>query len=499
MSDARAGSTIETARPAATGELWIFSQDPRRLGTAYALLVAFGLVLGTLLAVGLVLQDVAGPGGGNDPDVHRRIFTVHGMAMVFGVLLPAIPGVLGNWLLPKRLGVAELAWPRLNLLAFQLLCAAWLLFLIAFLFAPPATGYAFDLALSRAPGANAPWSMLAVLFAVASVALTGAVHVATLFTGRAGRGGLAAVPFVGWAFGVAGLLQVLAAPALVVALAFLFADRSGASDALAGAAADVRLDRWTWAFAQPAFAGALIAAAGVIGDVFATRGDARATPGPAAFASVLALVGAATVALASSAVHTAWRGAGGSGASGALALALGVPLAVLVADWLGALSRGRVVPSAALWLSIAAAVGLVAGALAAAFLASPATGPYLEGSRFPASALHLFAVVGVLGAAFAGMYAFLGERARQGAGRLSAALLVLGAAAAFVPPGVLGFLGEAGRSSELTTARDSLAWTSAAGALAVVTALSFAAWGLFAAWLEVRAESRAASEPEERV
>ncbi len=50
-------------------------------------------------------------------DVYNQMFTLHGVIMVFFFLIPSIPAVLGNFLLPLMIGAKDLAFPRLNLLS----------------------------------------------------------------------------------------------------------------------------------------------------------------------------------------------------------------------------------------------------------------------------------------------------------------------------------------------------------------------------------------------
>jgi cytochrome c oxidase subunit 1 len=482
--------------PGIQGELWIFTQDHRRLGWMYAILIGLGMVIGTLLALGLSLQSLAGRGAGLASEDYRRLFTVHGLAMVFAVALPALGGTLGNWLLPRRLCVEEMAWPRLNLLAFHLLVASWLLFLVAFLVTPPDAGWNFELTLSLRPGSAVAWSMLGAICAVTSVAISGANAAATLVKSRQGGAPWSEVPFLGWALAVAGVMQALAAPWLVISLAMLFAQKNGASDVLSAGALtppDVRLDAWFWMWAQPALAGTLLAAVGVVGDVFESRGDGRIEPGPASLASVLALLAVAVTSFASAGVHTAGRGGapGLDAASSAMALCMGIPLAVFVTQWMLALGRGPVTVSASLCFAIASAVSLVSGAMATAFLVALPTGEHLANTSFAPAAGHVLAVGGLLGALFAGGYgtwsSWFGGLSREGTGRFAGILLLAGTLLCFVPPCVRGFLGDPRRVVDLAEGRALLSWTSVTGAGLIVSALSLAAWGLLAPLLDARA------------
>ena len=60
-------------------------------------------------------------------DTYNRLFTMHGMLMVFFVLIPVVPAVLGNFVLPLMIGAKDVAFPKINLLS-------WYIFVIGFVF-----------------------------------------------------------------------------------------------------------------------------------------------------------------------------------------------------------------------------------------------------------------------------------------------------------------------------------------------------------------------------
>ncbi len=71
-------------------------------------------------------------GGLVTADNYNKLFTVHGVVMVFFFLVPVVPAVLGNFFLPMMIGAKDLAFPRINLLSWYLYMggAAWTLFAV---------------------------------------------------------------------------------------------------------------------------------------------------------------------------------------------------------------------------------------------------------------------------------------------------------------------------------------------------------------------------------
>lgn len=499
---ARGAPTATPASPGSNGELWLFTLDHRRLALMHAIVIGLALVAGVFLAAGLSIQPVAGRGAGVDAESFRHVYSMHGLALTFLVALPAIPTVIGNWLLPERVGVESMAWPRLNLLSFHLLATSALLFVVAFLAAPVDTGWSFDAPFSVTSSSNVAWSALAIVCAALSFACGGANTLATLIASRFGGGGGRAwsqLPLSAWAFGASALVQTLAAPVLVIAMTLLLAQRAGASDWLGAtsAAADVTFASWFWAWGHAALSAMALAIVGIISEVVeAHSGGADRAPGRAAIVSVISL---AVCSFAGSGVHALGRGASGpsaaSVADSALVLLAGTPLGVLVALWVAALARRTRPASAALAYALSALVCLVTGALAGVFLAMLPTGVYLQNTTFATGQLHFVALGGTLCAFLAGVHhlwpRWFGVAARESWGFGSCLLVFAGLNLAFLPQLVLGYLGEPRRSASLLTGPAWLAIVSAIGAALVLCGLLFAGWNLLASVAQKRAASAA--------
>ena len=107
---------------------WIFTLDHKRIGVMYLISVLVAFFLGGMFAM-LIRVQLLQPSGllfhkalSTDPadiyKVYNQIFTVHGAVMIFLVLIPGIPGALGNFVLPLMLGAKDVAFPRLNLMSY---------------------------------------------------------------------------------------------------------------------------------------------------------------------------------------------------------------------------------------------------------------------------------------------------------------------------------------------------------------------------------------------
>src|SRR5918993_2730162 len=106
---------------------WLLTKDHKRIGLLYMGVVTLAFVIGAVFAAGIRLELTTPAGDLVSSDSYNRLFTMHGVMMVFFVLIPAVPAILGNFVLPLQLGAKDVAFPKINLLS-------WYVFVIGFLF-----------------------------------------------------------------------------------------------------------------------------------------------------------------------------------------------------------------------------------------------------------------------------------------------------------------------------------------------------------------------------
>jgi cytochrome c oxidase subunit I len=111
---------------------WLLTQDHKRIAILYLVCVTFFFIVGGLLAMALRMELLTPGSDLMAMDTYNKVFTMHGVVMVFFVLIPAIPAVLGNFLMPLMLGARDLAFPKINLLSwyFYMIGAVLLLYTV---------------------------------------------------------------------------------------------------------------------------------------------------------------------------------------------------------------------------------------------------------------------------------------------------------------------------------------------------------------------------------
>src|SRR5262245_62890159 len=109
---------------ATTVKSWLLTLVHKRIGLLYLFAISFFFAIGGIYAMLIRLELVTPQGDLMTSEMYNKVFTMHGVIMIFFFLIPSIPAVLGNFLLPLMLGAKDVAFPRLNLMS-------WYIFMIA--------------------------------------------------------------------------------------------------------------------------------------------------------------------------------------------------------------------------------------------------------------------------------------------------------------------------------------------------------------------------------
>src|SRR6266704_661799 len=122
---------------------WLFTTDHKRIALLYLLSITFFFFIGGFFALLIRLELLTPAGDLVQADSYNKLFTMHGLVMVFFFLIPSIPAVLGNFLVPLMIGSKDLAFPRLNLASWYVFMAGGILMICSTLFGGVDTGWTF--------------------------------------------------------------------------------------------------------------------------------------------------------------------------------------------------------------------------------------------------------------------------------------------------------------------------------------------------------------------
>ena len=122
---------------------WLLTKDHKRIGILYLIVVAVAFLLGGIFAAAVRIELTTPQADVVSADTYNRLFTMHGVAMVFFVLIPAVPAILGNFAMPLMIGAKDVAFPKLNLLSWYCLVIGFIFTLAAMVFGGVDTGWTF--------------------------------------------------------------------------------------------------------------------------------------------------------------------------------------------------------------------------------------------------------------------------------------------------------------------------------------------------------------------
>ena len=205
---------------------WLLTKDHKRIALLYLGTITFFFLLGGIFATLIRLELLTPQGDLVSAETYNKMFTLHGVIMVFLFLIPSIPATLGNFLIPMMIGARDLAFPKLNLLSWYLLVIGGLFTLFALFAGGVDTGWTFYTPFSSSYSNT--WvvaTALGVFVAGFSSILTGLNFIVTIHTMRAPGMTWFRLPLFVWSHYATSMIQVLGTPVLAITLVLLAAER----------------------------------------------------------------------------------------------------------------------------------------------------------------------------------------------------------------------------------------------------------------------------------
>jgi cytochrome c oxidase subunit 1 len=250
---------------------WLLTGDHKRIGMMYLVAVSVFFLVGGIIAT-IIRLELMTPRGDvlNTPDAYNRAFTMHGVVMIFFFLIPAIPAILGNFLIPLMIGARDLAFPRLNLASWYVYMISGTLGTLVLIFGGVDTGWTFYTPFSTmfsntlvVPAATAGF------IAGFSSIMTALNFIVTIHTMRAPGMTWTRLPLFVWSHYATSLVILLATPVLAIALALLMVERTmrvGIFDPALGGD-PILFQHLFWFYSNPAVYIMVLPAMGIISEI----------------------------------------------------------------------------------------------------------------------------------------------------------------------------------------------------------------------------------------
>jgi cytochrome c oxidase subunit I len=205
---------------------WLLTKDHKRIAIMYLISVSVFFMIGGLYAATIRLELLTPASDLLETGTYNKVFTQHGIMMIFFFLIPSIPAVIGNFLLPIMIGAKDLALPRINLLSLYIYWIAGALALFGLMQGGVDTGWTFYTPYSTTFSNSYVMAVgLAIFINGFSSILTGLNFIVTVHTMRAPGMTWFRLPLFVWAHYAVSLVMVLGTPVVAITVLLLAIER----------------------------------------------------------------------------------------------------------------------------------------------------------------------------------------------------------------------------------------------------------------------------------
>ena len=426
---------------------WLLTKDHKRIAIMYLISITVMFFLGGLFAVGIRLELATPAGDFVQADTYNKFFTAHGVIMVFFFLIPSIPAVLGNFLIPPMIGAKDLAFPRINLLSLYIYWIGGIFTLYAMLAGGVDTGWTFYTPYSATgSNSNVVPVALGVFIAGFSSILTGLNFIVTIHRMRAPGMTWFRLPLFVWAHYATSLVQVLGTPVIAITIVMLGVERGlgfGIFDPARGGD-PVLFQHLFWFYSHPAVYIMILPALGVMSELISTF-------------TKKTIFGYSFVAFSSLAIavfgfivwahHMFTSGISTYAAMvfSFLSFSVAIPSAVKVFNWTATLYKGAISFETPMLYAYGFMGLFLIGGLTGLFLATLGLDIHLHDTYFVVAHFHYIMVGGAIMGYRGGLHFWwpklTGRMYSEFFSRISAILVFVGFNLTFFPQFVVGYLG----------------------------------------------------------
>jgi cytochrome c oxidase subunit I len=426
---------------------WLLTKDHKRIAILYLISITFFFFLGGLFATLIRLQLLTPNGALFQADTYNKLFTMHGVNMVFFFLVPSVPAVLGNFILPLMVGAKDLAFPKINLLSWYVYVIGAFFSLAAMVSGGVDTGWTFYTPLSSGYlRTHVVMLAVGVLFAGFSSIFTGLNFIVTVHRMRAPGMTWGRLPLMVWSNYATSIIMVLATPVLAITLTLLALERSfhiGIFDPKLGGD-PVLFQHMFWFYSHPAVYIMILPGMGVISELIPCFSRKRIFGYSfVAFSSVAIavfgfLVWAHHMFVAGISTYSAML-------FSLMSFAVAIPSAVKVFNWTATMYKGSITLSTPMLYALGFIGLFVIGGCTGLMVAALGFDIHVHDTYFVIAHFHYIMVGGMVTAYLGGLHFWwpkiTGRMYPEPPAKLAALITYIGFNLTFFPQFILGYLG----------------------------------------------------------
>jgi len=426
---------------------WLLTTDHKRIALLYLVSITFMFFVGGAAAT-LMRMHLITPGGALvQPETYNKLFSIHGIVMVFFFMIPSIPAVLGNFLVPMMVGAKDLAFPRINLLSWYIYVVGGLFTLYAILAGGVDTGWTFYTPYSSTyANTHVIAAALGVFVSGFSSILTGLNFIVTIHKMRAPGLTWFRMPLFLWAIYATSIIMVLGTPVVAITIVLVALERLlhvGIFDPKLGGD-PLLFQHLFWFYSHPAVYIMVLPGMGVVSELIACFSRKRI------FGYSFVAFSSLAIAVISFLVWGHHMFVTGQSIYAGLIFSLlsflvAIPSAIKVFNWTATLYKGSISYQAPMLYGLGFIGLFTMGGLTGLFLASLATDVHLNGTYFIVAHFHYIMVGGTVMAYMGGLHFWwpkiTGRLYNDAWARFAALLIFVGFNLTFFPQFMLGYLG----------------------------------------------------------
>jgi cytochrome c oxidase subunit 1 len=426
---------------------WLLTVDHKRIALLYLISVTVFFIVGGAFASLIRVELMTPEGDVLSAETYNKVFTLHGVVMIFFFLIPAIPAVLGNFLLPIMLGARDLAFPKLNLLSWYVFIAGASMAIVMMVAGGVDTGWTFYTPYST--NYSNTWVTLTAFGAFVtgfSSILTGLNFIVTIHKMRAPGLTWSRLPLFVWSMYATSLIMILGTPVLAISLLLIILERAFGvgifNPAIGGD--PILFQHLFWFYSHPAVYIMILPGMGVISELIAAFSRRRV------FGYSFIAFSSLAIAVLGFLVWGHHMFVSGQSAYGGmifsfLSFLVAIPSAIKVFNWTSTLYKGSISYATPMLYALGFIGLFTIGGLTGLFLASMGLDVHLTDTYFIVAHFHYIMVGGTVMAYMGGMHYWwpkmTGRMYPEGWGRLSALLVYVGFNLTFFPQFLVGYLG----------------------------------------------------------
>jgi cytochrome c oxidase subunit 1 len=426
---------------------WLLTTDHKRIALLYLLSITIMFTFGGFFAGLIRLELLTPPGDLVQSETYNKLFTMHGVIMVFFFLIPSIPAVLGNFLLPIMIGAKDLAFPRLNLLSWYVYVVGALFTLYAMIAGGVDTGWTFYTPYSTvASNTHVVATGLGIFITGFSSILTGLNFIVTIHKMRAPGLTWFRLPLFVWAHYATSIIMILGTPVIAVTVLLVAVERVlhlGFFDPALGGD-PVLFQHMFWFYSHPAVYIMILPAMGVVSEIVSCFSRKRVFGYPVVAVSSLAiaifgfLVWGHHMFVSGQSVYAGM-------VFSLLSYLVAIPSAIKVFNWTATLYKGSISFDTPMLYAFGFLGLFTIGGLTGLFLAAMGLDVHVTDTYFVVAHFHYIMVGGAIMGYLGGMHFWwpkiTGRLYPEWWGRIAAVIIFVGFNLTFFPQFVLGYLG----------------------------------------------------------